>query len=309
MIRAAVKGIGMALPQRRVKNAELSEKVDTSDEWIFQRTGIRERRVVSEGETTQTLALAAAQDALARAGISGEAVDFTVLATISPDQRWPASACFIQDQLGSKGGAYDVSAACAGFVYALDQGAAMIETGRAETVLVVGADTLTTQLDWTDRGTCVLFGDGAGAVVLQGNAEGRGLLSSVLLSDGAGTKHLGLFDQYLTMNGKEVYRFAVKAMGDACERVIEKAGLQPSDIDLFVPHQANVRIISAAAERMGLSSEKVFVNVDRYGNTSGGSIPIALAEAEREGLLKPGMLVLTVGFGGGLVWGANLIRW
>ncbi|RYG46751.1 ketoacyl-ACP synthase III [bacterium] len=308
-MRAAVKGIGMALPKQILTNEDLAARVATSDEWIVQRTGIRERRVVSEGETTQTLALAAAQDAMERAGVSGEAVDFTIVATISPDQKWPASACYVQDKIGSKGGAYDVSAACAGFVYALDQGASMIETGRAETVLVVGADTLTNQLDWTDRGTCVLFGDGAGAVVLEAAEDGRGLLNSILLSDGSGTKHLGWFGEFLTMNGKEVYRFAVKAMGDACEKVIEKAGLQPSDIDLFVPHQANIRIITAAAERMGLASEKVFVNVDRYGNTSGGSIPIALAEAEREGRLKPGMLVLTVGFGGGLVWGANLIRW
>ncbi|CAN5615848.1 beta-ketoacyl-ACP synthase III [soil metagenome] len=309
MIRAAVRGVGMALPKCVVTNDDLPAHLETSDEWIMQRTGIRQRYVLREGETTNGLALASAQDALARAGVSGNEVDLTLVATISSTDRWPGASVFVQDGVGASGIAYDLSAACAGFVYALDQAAACIETRRATTALVVGADSLTTQVDWNDRATCVLFGDGAGAVVLQASEAGDGVLESVLLSDGSGAKHLGMFGDSIKMNGREVFKFAVKAMGDACLRVLEKAGLQPEDVDLFVPHQANVRIIDAAAERLNLPPEKVFVNVEKYGNTSGASIPIALAEAERTGKLKPGMLVLTVGFGGGLVWGANLIRW
>lgn len=299
----------MALPHCVLTNDDLPAHLETSDEWIVQRTGIRQRYVVGEGESTNSLALRAAQDALRRAGISGEEVDLTVVATISANDRWPGASTFVQDAIGATGGAYDLSAACAGFVYALDQAAASVETGRAKTALVVGADSLTTQVDWNDRATCVLFGDGAGAVVLRPSEEGAGVLESVLLADGSGAKHLGMYGDSIKMNGREVFKFAVKAMGDACMRVIEKAGLRPEEIDLFVPHQANIRIIAAAAERLNLPPEKVFINVDRYGNTSGASIPIALAEAERGGRLEPGMLALTVGFGGGLVWGANLIRW
>lgn len=327
MIRPVVLGSGSAVPPRIVTNDEISLTVDTTDEWITQRTGIRERRVTAPDETSSTLGAEAAKKALAAAGIEGSSIDLVVCATTSPDYPWPSVACLIQDAVGATtAGAFDLSAACAGFTYALSVGGAMISAGNAKRVLVVGADTLTKQVDWTDRGTCILFGDGAGAVVLDGqeNSE-RGLIDSVLFADGSGTKHLlieggggrypkgkpyseGVRDT-IYMAGREVYRFGVNAMPDACEKLLARTGLTPADVDLFVPHQANVRIIDSAAERLGIPKDKVFVNLERYGNTSGASIPLALDEAVQQGRLKPGMLVMTVGFGGGLAWGANLIRW
>lgn len=326
-VRAVVRGIGHAVPPTIVTNDEIAQRVDTSDEWIVQRTGIRQRRICSETESTGSLAIEAGRAALANAGVSPADIDQIVVATISPEYPWPATACIVQDALGiGNASAYDVSAACAGFIYAADLAAATIETGRAQRVLVIGVDTLSKQLDWTDRSTCVLFGDAAGAVVFEADSvSNRGLLGTVVFSDGAGAPHIILagggskypmpiverdgIGKYLTMNGKEVYRFAVKAMGDACERVLSKTGYTVADIDLFVPHQANLRIIESASERLGLAPDKVFINVQNYGNTSGGSIPLALSEAVAEGRLRPGMLVMTVGFGAGLVWGANLIRW
>ncbi len=327
MIRPVVLGSGSAVPPRIVTNDELSLTVDTTDEWITQRTGIRERRVTAPDETSSTLGAEAAKKALAAAAIEGSSIDLVVCATTSPDYPWPSVACLIQDAVGATtAGAFDLSAACAGFTYALSVGGAMISAGNAKRVLVVGADTLTKQVDWTDRGTCILFGDGAGAVILEGqeNSE-RGLIDSVLFADGSGTKHLlieggggrypkgkpyseGVRDT-IYMAGREVYRFGVNAMPDACEKLLARTGLTPADVDLFVPHQANVRIIDSAAERLGIPKDKVFVNLERYGNTSGASIPLALDEAVQQGRLKPGMLVMTVGFGGGLAWGANLIRW
>lgn len=240
---------------------------------------------------------------------------------------FPATSCLVQEAIGARNaGSFDLGAACAGFIYSVATAASMIESGAANRALVVGADTLSKVLDWRDRSTCVLFGDGAGAVVLEAQ-EGtdRGVLKTVLLSDGTGAKHIDLEvggnryphgtaqaegkRQFLYMAGAEVYRFAVNAMGDACCRVLELAGMEASDIDLFVPHQANLRIIESAAKRLDLPPEKVFINVDRYGNTSGGSIPLGLYEAVQQGRLKEGMIVMTVGFGAGLVWGANLIRW
>ena len=312
-LRAVVTGSGSALPPRVVTNDELARSVDTTDEWIVQRTGIRERRVSGPDETSSTLGAEAARKALAVAGIDGAEIDLVIVATTSPDTPWPSVACLLQDAIGAKdAGAFDLSAACAGFTYALSVGSAMLRGGDARKALIVGADTLTKQVDWSDRGTCILFGDGAGAVVLEAREGGeRGVIDSVLFSDGSGAKHLGVASggAPIFMNGREVYRFGVNAMPDACERLLEKAGLTASDIDLFVPHQANVRIIDSAADRLGLPSEKVFVNLERYGNTSGASIPLALDEAVGEGRLTPGMLVMTVGFGGGLAWGANLVRW
>jgi len=320
-------GSGSAVPPRIVTNDELSKTVDTTDEWIAQRTGIRERRVTAPDETSSTLGAEAAKKALAAAGVEGATIDLVICATTSPDYPWPSVACLIQDAVGATtAGAFDLSAACAGFTYALSVGGAMISAGNATRVLVVGADTLTKQVDWTDRGTCILFGDGAGAVVLEGKEDSeRGLIDSVLFADGSGTKHLlieggggrypkgqsyseGIRDT-IYMAGREVYRFGVNAMPDACEKLLARTGLTSADIDLFVPHQANVRIIDSAAERLGIPKDKVFVNLERYGNTSGASIPLALDEAVQQGRLKPGMLVMTVGFGGGLAWGANLIRW
>lgn len=312
MTRAVVLGSGSAVPPRVLTNDELAKTVDTSDEWIVQRTGIRERRVSGPDETSSTLGIEAARKALVATGLDGAAIDLVVVATTSPDTAWPAVACRIQDAVGATGAAaFDLSAACAGFAYAISVASAMLRGGDARQALVVGADTLTKQLDWTDRGTCILFGDGAGAVVLeaQENTE-RGVIDSVLFADGSGARHLGVGPRgTIFMAGPEVYRFGVNAMPDACERLLAKAGLTVADVDLFVPHQANVRIIDSAAQRLGLPPEKVFVNLERYGNTSGASIPLALDEAVGSGRLKEGMLVMTVGFGGGLAWGANLIRW
>ncbi|MBS1715654.1 MAG: ketoacyl-ACP synthase III [Armatimonadetes bacterium] len=319
--------MGHAVPDRVLTNADLEKMVETSDEWIVQRTGIKERRVCGPDETAATLGTTAALEALERAGTRPDEVDLVVCGTVTGDYHFPSTSCLIQDAIGaSRAGAMDVGAACAGFIYALDVAASMIESGRLKTAVVVGVDVLTKYVDWTDRSTCVLFGDGAGAVVMKAHEDSdRGLLQTVLLSDGSGAKHIVCElggSRYpvgapwsegkqckIDMNGAEVYRFAVNAMGDACCRALDLAGMETSDIDLFVPHQANLRIIQSAQKRLGLPDEKVFVNVQKFGNTSGGSIPLGLYEAEQEGRLKRGDVVMTVGFGAGLVWGANLIKW
>lgn len=298
-------------------NSELETLVDTSDAWIRQRTGIAERRISSEGETTSSLCCTAALEALENAGIAGSEIELIVCATVTPDHPSPATACLVQRAIGAppRTACFDISAACAGFIYALDVAASMIETGRFKTAVVLGADTLSRYVDWKDRNTCVLFGDAAAGVVLQADESGRGVLHTVLFSDGTGADLIRVEPESqaagtrIEMVGAEVYRFAVGAMGEACDRVLKEAGLESSDIDLFVPHQANLRIIESAAKRLKLDPEKVFLNVDRYGNTSGGSIPLALYEAVETGRLLPGMRVMTVGFGAGLVWGANVIRW
>jgi len=325
--RALIEGVGHAVPRRIVTNDDLAKFVDTNDEWIRQRTGIAERRLSDPDETSATLGTAAALQAMERAGMSPDEVELVVCATVTPDMLFPASACLIQDQIGAKhAAAYDLGAACAGFIYGLNTASALIKAGEVKTAVVVGVDTLSKFVDWKDRSTCVLFGDGAGAVALRATEDGdRGVLKTVMYSDGSGACHIsydafGSLHPYsrdgggdsrkaLYMAGAEVYRFAVNAMGDACCNLLEASGMDTSQIDLFVPHQANLRIIDSAAKRLGLPEEKVFVNVQKYGNTSGGSIPIALFEAEQEGRLKKGMVVMTVGFGAGLVWGANLVRW
>jgi 3-oxoacyl-[acyl-carrier-protein] synthase-3 len=325
--RAVIAGVGHAVPDKVVTNDDIAKMVDTSDEWIVQRTGIRERRVAGSAETASTLGAEAARRALESAGATADELEMIVCGTVTGDMPFPSTSCLIQREIGARSvPAYDVGAACAGFIYALANASAMVQTGAAKTCLVVGVDVLTKYVDWTDRSTCVLFGDGAGAVVLRAE-EGtdRGVLHTVMLSDGNGAVHIDYESggsrypcgapesegarRRVYMNGSEVYRFAVKAMGDACCKVLDNVGLQPSDIDLFVPHQANLRIIRSAQERLGLPDSKVFVNVEKYGNTSGASIPIGLSEAAQSGRLKPGDLVMTVGFGAGLVWGANLIRW
>jgi 3-oxoacyl-[acyl-carrier-protein] synthase III len=325
--RAVVQSIGYAVPDRVITNQDLEKLVDTSDEWIFQRTGIRERRICGDGDSASSLSVTACQQALDRAGVPASEVQMIVCGTVTGDMIFPSTACLIQDRLGAvNAGAFDVGAACAGFIYAMSVAASMIESGQMDNALVIGVDVLSRFVDWTDRSTCVLFGDGAGAVLLRAedNSE-RGVLKTVLLANGGGWEHIKMetggslhpmcdpnskdYQSTIFMAGAEVYRFAVHAMGDACLRVLEKAGMDPSEVDLFVPHQANRRIIDSAAGRLGLSDDRVFINVNKYGNTSGGSIPIALYEAEAEGRLKRGDLVLTVGFGAGLVWGANLIRW
>lgn len=325
--RAVIESIGCAVPDKILSNDDLEKLVETSDEWIRQRTGIVERRMCSEGESTSTLATAAAKEALERAHVDPMELDLVVVGTVTGDMIFPSTSCLVQEAIGAKrAGAVDIGAACAGFIYSLQVAGSMIESGAANTVLVIGADSLTRLVDWTDRSTCVLFGDGAGAVVLKAQTDtDRGLMKTVLLADGSGAKFINVevggtlhpacdpcsagFRSTVYMAGAEVYRFAVNAMGDACCRVLEIAGMEPSDIDLFVPHQANLRIIESAAKRLGLPAGKVFVNVQKYGNTSGGSIPIALYEAEKEGRLRRGDIAMTVGFGAGLVWGANLIKW
>jgi 3-oxoacyl-[acyl-carrier-protein] synthase-3 len=325
MRHAAITGWGMAVPERVLSNADLERMVDTSDEWIVSRTGIRERRIVGPDDSTTSLSVAAARQALDRAGLSAADIDLIVVATCTPDQFLVSQACLVQGELGGSAGALDVGAACAGFVYALSVGSQFVQTGCHDRVLVIGVDTLTRFVDYTDRSTCVLFGDGAGAVVLEPTDEPRGLLSTVLGADGAGYKHLyvpgwgafvpesaELFPEYrpyLQMNGQEVFRFAVRVMGDAAAEAVDRAGLSFADVDMLIPHQANVRIIDAAARRLDLPRDKVWVNVDRYGNTSAASIPIALVEAEAAGGLTEGGNLVLVAFGGGLAWAAGVVRW
>ena len=325
--RAVIQSTGSSVPDKVLSNADLERLVETSDEWIRQRTGIVERRICVEGESTSTLSAAAGKQALENGGMKPENLQLVVVGTVTGDMLFPSTSCLVQDAIGARNaGAFDVGAACAGFIYSLQVAVAMIEAGTVDNALVIGADALTRLVDWTDRSTCVLFGDGAGAVLLkaQENTD-RGIIKTVLMADGSGSQYINLevggtlhpacdptsanFKDTVFMAGAEVYRFAINAMGDACCKVLQMAGMEANDIDLFVPHQANLRIIESAAKRLNLPSEKVFVNVHKYGNTSGGSIPIALYEAEKEGRLKPGMIVMTVGFGAGLVWGANLIRW
>lgn len=325
--RAVIQGIGHCVPEGLLTNADLERLVDTSDEWIMQRTGIKERPICSDGEACSDLAIGAAKEALQDADTSPEELDAVIVGSVTGDMRFPSVSCIVQNAIGAtNAGAFDVGAACAGFIYSCSVATAMIESGRAHTVLVIGADALTKFVDWTDRSTCVLFGDAAAGVVMKPETgTDRGVIESVLCSDGSGAKHINVelggtrypfgmpysseARPHIFMAGAEVYRFAVKAMGDACCRVLEKAGMSVDDVDLFVPHQANLRIIQSSAERLGLPSEKVFLNVQRYGNTSGASIPLGLYEAVQQGRLKRGMVVMTVGFGAGLVWGANLIRW
>jgi len=327
MTRAVVAGIGHAVPPKIVTNDDLSKLVDTNDAWIVQRTGIKERRVCANDETSSTLSIQASNEALQDAGWDPASLDLVIVGTVTGDNIFPATSCMVQDAIGARNaGAFDLGAACAGFIYGTAVAASMIESGQCKRILVVGVDVLSKYVDWTDRSTCVLFGDGAGAVVLEGR-EGtdRGVLETVLLSDGSGARHIILEaggsrypitgeewkskNRHLYMAGAEVYRFAVNNMGDACLRALAEIGMTSDEIDLFVPHQANLRIIDSAADKLGLPAEKVFKNVEKYGNTSGGSIPLALYEAVKEGRLREGMVVMTVGFGAGLVWGANLIRW
>lgn len=323
---AHITGWGMAVPDRIVTNDELARMVDTSDEWIRSRTGIRERRVAGAKETTASLALQAAQAALEVADISPESIDLIIVATSTPEYVFPATACVVQDALGAvNAGGYDLLAACSGFIFGLSMAANSIRSGAINTALVIGSETLSRIVDWTDRGTCILFGDGAGAFVLQGSDQPGGVLSSLLRADGsggpslmvpAGGSHLPTsFDtvrdrqHLIRMDGKEVYRFATRVMASAVREVAGKAGVELENIQLVVPHQANQRIIDSAARSLGLPEEKFIINLDRYGNTSTASIPIAVCEAVAQGRLRSDDNVVLVGFGGGLTWGAALIKW
>ncbi|MBI2887987.1 MAG: ketoacyl-ACP synthase III [Chloroflexi bacterium] len=320
---ARIAGWGRYLPAQVVANRDLEGRLDTSDEWIFSRTGIRERRIAAPEETASSMGLAAARGALAMAGVHPQELDLIIVATCSAERVFPACASLIQHGLGARTvGAFDVNAACSGFVYALSAGHQFIASGLHRTVLVVGSEVFSRLLDWDDRATCVLFGDGAGAVVLQASEEPGGIRSCVLGSDGSGADALyvpGICaspleaqrngHHFLAMNGPQVFKFAVRTVAEATRQAAWQAGILPEEIDLFIPHQANARIISAAAEALGLSQEKVFTNVERYGNTSAASIPIALSEAAEAGRLRDGDRVALVGVGGGLSWAAMVLEW
>ena len=320
---ARVVGIGAALPERIVTNAELEEIVDTSDEWITARTGIRERHIAADGEYTSHLAERAARNALAGCGLVPDDIDLIVLATATPDYTFPSTAVVVQDRLGiTHGAAFDVGAACSGFVFALSTADALIAAGSARRALVIGAETFSRILDWSDRTTCVLFGDGAGAVVLEAtgdgpNPGGRGIIAHSLRSDGSHRDKLYVdggpsttkTSGHVRMRGQEVFRFAVQATVDVVEDVLAKAGITAADIDWFVPHQANKRIIDASARKLGIPSERVVLTVGSHGNTSAASIPLALNEAAMDGRLKPGDMVLLEALGGGFTWAAALLRW
>jgi len=325
-VKAQVIGWGRYVPEQVLTNDDLSRMVETSDEWISTRTGIRERRLVEEGETTSRMAVQAARQALDVAALNPVQLDLIVVATVTPDYLFPATACLVQDALGaSHAAAFDLSAGCTGFVYGLSVAAHLLSAGAYRTALVIGAEALSRITDWTDRDTCVLFGDGAGAVVLQASEGEGGVLATVLGADGSGgdllrlpaggsqmpASHRTVTEglHFVQMRGREVFRFAVRVMPAATREVLEDAGLSLADLDLLIPHQANQRIIDAATRALDLSPEEVYSNLERYGNTSAASIPIALSEAVEEGLVQPGGLVVCVGFGAGLTWGAAAIRW
>lgn len=316
-VRSVFMGVGSALPARRVDNAELAAQVDTSDEWIVERTGIRSRYIAAEGETTATLAAEASRKALDHAGIDASEVDLIVLATATPDQTFPSSATKVQHMLGIKDGiAFDVHAVCTGFLYALTTADAMLRGGNARTALVIGAETFSRILDWEDRTTCVLFGDGAGAIVLRAEeTEDRGILATKLHADGqwgdmlyvdGGPSTTGTVGK-LRMKGREVFRHAVVNLADVLGEVLEAGGKIPADVDWVVPHQANARIIDATARKLGLSPDKVVMTVDRHANTSAASVPLALDVAVKDGRIKAGDLVVLEAMGGGFTWGAALL--
>jgi len=306
-------------------NFDLEKMVDTSDEWIVTRTGIRERRIAREDQAASDLALEASRQALEDAGVEASQLDAVIVATVTADMQFPSTACFLQDKLGAKNAAaFDLSAACSGFVYGLNVAHALVSSCQMDRILVVGVEVLSKFLDWNDRATCVLFGDGAGAAVVEACEAGQGILGTYMKSDGTladllwipaggsrqpideGTYQRG--DQYIKMKGDGVFKYAVRAMTDATNRVLHQAGMKLEDIDLFIPHQANIRIIDAVNQRLKLPPEKVVVNLDRYGNTSSATIPIAYDEVVRAGRVKPGDVVLFVAFGGGLTWGSVLLR-
>jgi 3-oxoacyl-[acyl-carrier-protein] synthase-3 len=324
--RSEIVGTGSAVPEGILTNRDFEKIVETSDEWIVSRSGIRERHVTDDQTATSDLASLAARRALEEAKISPEELDLIMVATATPDMVFPSTACLIQDILGAKNAAHmDLVAACSGFVYGLSIGDAIISSGRYRTILVVGAETLTKITDYQDRGTCVLFGDAAGAVILRPTQEDRGVLETYLGGDGslwrllympAGGSRMPASHETvdkrlhtIKMSGNEVFKAAVKAMGDAALKVLQQAGLTAQDVDLMIPHQANIRIIRATAKRIHLPIERVYINIERYGNTSAASIPLALDEARKKGLGKKGDIWLLVAFGGGFTWGSVLIRW
>jgi 3-oxoacyl-[acyl-carrier-protein] synthase III len=315
----SITGVGAYAPERVLTNDELSTLVDTTDEWIMERTGIRERRIAAPEQALTDLALPATRAALEQAGVEGKDLDLVLCATVTPDMMFPTSSALLADMLGARdAAAYDLLAGCTGFMYALAQGYGMVAGGLAKRALIVGGDLLSKILDWGDRSTLVLFGDGAGAVVIEAVPE-QGFLGFELGADGAGganlwlpgsgSRHFEEPDKYVKMNGREVFKFATRILVQSAEELLEKCGVTIDDVDLYIPHQANMRIIDHATRKLGVPSERVVINVDRFGNTSSGSIPLALADAAADGRLRPGQLVLMTGMGAGLTWGSALMRW
>jgi 3-oxoacyl-[acyl-carrier-protein] synthase-3 len=326
LIPVGVLGAGKYVPDRILTNKELETMVDTNDEWIVSRTGIKERRIAADDQATSDLCLEAAQIALKRAGITADQLDLIIVATVTPDMPFPSTACILQERMGAKkAAAFDLSAACSGFIYGLANASNFIAAGIYQYALVIGADCLSRITDYTDRNTCILFGDGAGAVVIGAVPEGRGFRSFELGADGTGgpllkqegggsrnpasLSSLESRLHYIYMAGAEVFKFAVRIMGNAADEALRKAGMDKKDIDLLIPHQANIRIIQSSLNKLDLTEDKCMINIDRYGNMSAASIPVALAEAAEQGRVKEGDKLVLVGFGGGLTWGASVLIW
>jgi len=322
----SVVATGSYVPERVLTNAELAKMVDTSDEWITTRTGIRERHIAAPGEVTSDLAVKAAQRALQKAGVTVDEIDLIIVATITPDMPFPSTACFVQEKLKAfKAACFDIQAACSGFIYGLEIARQFVASGTANTALVIGSEKLSCITDWQDRSTCVLFGDGAGAAIIKSQPGSRGIFSTSISSDGKLTHLLNLPGggsihptseqtvkdrlHYLKMAGKEVFKYAVNAMLDAANQALKKASMTIDDVDLIIPHQANLRIVQAIGNRLGAPVEKYFLNLERYGNMSAASVPVALDEAVQQGVLKRHDIVLLVAFGGGFTWGAMLMEW
>ncbi len=323
---AGIIGTGSCLPDKIVTNQDMEKIVDTTDEWVKTRTGISERRMTDENTATSDLATVAASRALENAGLGPEEIDLILVATVTPDVMFPSTACIVQDNIGAiNAAAFDLEVACSGFLYGLAVAENFIKTGYYRNIMVIGAEALTKIIDFTDRNTCVLFGDGAGAAIVSEVPEGYGILSTYIGADGKGGKLLTVPAggsripssvesvlnrlHYVKMDGKEVFKFAVKIMGDAAEKALEKCGLDKEDIDFLIPHQANRRIIDASIKRLKMPNEKVYINLDKYGNMSSASVAVAIDEASRKGLLKDGDTIVLVGFGGGLTWGSAVLKW
>ncbi|MBC2607662.1 beta-ketoacyl-ACP synthase III [Pelagicoccus albus] len=323
-----IKGTGSYTPQKALTNNDLSKFVDTSDEWIFTRTGIRERRIAGEGETSSSMGAEAGKRAIEDAGLTPEEIDLVIVGTMTPDMPFPSTACLVQDKIGIRNAmSFDVEAACSGFVYIMEIACGLLQTGRYKNALIIGSETLSPVLDWTDRTTCVLFGDGAGAAVLSHAEEGdeSGILDFIIGSDGskadmlhqpgggcaipATVESLETRQHFLKMRGQEVFKQAVRVMGQAASEILEQNGIKPDQLKCVIPHQANIRIIESISSRLHIPIERFFLNLDKYGNTSAASIPIALDEAARAGRLEAGDYILIVAFGAGLTWGATLLRW
>lgn len=321
-----IVGTGSFLPERVLTNHDLEKIVDTSDEWISTRTGIKERRILEPGKASSDMAIEASKKALEDAKLNPEDIDLVIVATMTSDMITPSTACIVQDKLGCKNAAaFDISAACSGFIYGLSIAYGLIKSGVYKNVLLVATEAMSRILDWEDRGTCILFGDGAGATVIGEVPQGKGILEIELGSDGSGTEFLLIpsggsrcpstnetienREQYLKMEGGEVFKFAVRKIDETCKNIMQKAGLDSDDIDLFIPHQANTRIIDSAVKKLKIPKEKTFINLNKYGNMSAASIPVALDEALKEGKIKDGDNILLVGFGGGLTWGSTILKW